>query len=234
MFAAKFRIIRTEQIMGTPIYVNFDYSNQGPHALSFSVGNGRADSYRFDTTPPAKVNNPYYEFGGLVAITSLGSYEKGVDAILLNKYLQFVVPGHYVVNCELDLDVTDTTDAMTKSHMVRNRLEIDIKSDPVRQREIFTALESRMMNEDVEKQTKASYALSELRENNAIPIMTRGLKSRNDVVVEHMIVGLGRIHDKEAADALAVFMKSTTSLRLKDLARQQLENFSRISSPPYR
>src|SRR5256885_10851684 len=69
MLETDFRVEQAEQILGTPIYVAFAYRNRGPHPLSFVIGNGRSDSFRFDPSPPATALDPYYEFGGLAAIT---------------------------------------------------------------------------------------------------------------------------------------------------------------------
>jgi hypothetical protein len=216
------RVVRTEPVLGTPIDVVFSFRNVSSHSVSFSIGNGRSDSYRFTAGPDVIPLDPYYEFGGLAAIRTLGSGQQIDDDILLNKYLRFARPGHYAVNCELDLDVTDSVTGVIQAHRVRHQVDLDLKQDPARQREVLAALTADLEGPDPQKQLTASYTLSELRDLNVVPIMARGLHSRNSAVIENLLLGLGRIDADEARDALRDFASFTSSPKLKNLARQQL------------
>jgi hypothetical protein len=219
---AGFQLAQRQHVLGTPVYLAFSLRNRGPHPITFSIGNGRSDGYRFTTGGEATTLDPYHELGGLSAIRRLLPGEQTDDRILLNKYLHFSRPGRYTVNCELDLAVTDATTGLVQSQPIRDRLELNLEQDAERRRLVLGTLAADMEGKDPQQQLEASYVLSELREKDTAAAMIRGLRSRNSAVVENLLVGLGRIDSEQARTVLRDFANSTASPELKALARQQL------------
>src|ERR1039457_53607 len=222
MLRGEFKIVNREQIWQTPTYLKFVYGDPGTFALSFSIGNGRADGFRFRSEPPARELDPYYEFGGLAAITEVRPGQSGELEILLNRYLQFLRPGPYLVHCELDLDVLHGGTHERSHEQFRSDVSFTLHDDPKRRHAELAALEADLQHPGP-RQMRAATALSELRSPEVLPILERGLRSPSSAVVERMLIGLGNTGGEEARKLLREFVDSPASPVLIRIAKQELE-----------
>jgi hypothetical protein len=209
MLKAGFRIDQSEQVMDTPIYMSFVCRNDGPRQVSFCIGNGRDNSYRFQAEPEAKLHNPYFEMGGLMAITRVAPQQEITRTILLNRYLQFLSPGRYIVHGELDLETTDEDTRARRLVPVRSVCDLTVVKDDERRRDAWAALEADLMGRDGARQMRAADALAELRSPQLLPVLQRGLESPNSAVIEKMIIGLANVGGNEALDLLRKYRASS-------------------------
>ncbi len=225
MLKAEFKIDEPDQVLETPIYVRFVYTNRGRHPLSFSIGNGREDSYRFQAEPEAKELDPYYEFGGMAEVTEVPPREGGSKEILLNGYFQFLGPDSYVVKGELDLEVTEVGTDRVRPCKVRCEMVLNIREDERRRLEIVASLQQDLMGTDGAKQMRAANALAELRSPKALHVLQAGLDSSSPAVLEKMVIGLGNLGTEDAKKLLVEFMDRCPTPELNILAQQELSRF---------
>ena len=226
MLKAEFKLDPPEQVQETPIYVTFTYRNQGPRPVSFSIGNGRADGFRFRTEPAAKYLNPYYEFGGLAGITTVAPHQEGRQTVLLNRYVRFETAGRYTVHAELDVEVTEAETRARQVYNVRNDLPLTLREDDERRADILAGLAADLTGKDGAKQMQAADALAELRSPKALPVLGHGLDSPNSAVVEKMIIGLGNTGGEPARQALLRYKQSGPPQVLLLLAEQELQRIA--------
>jgi hypothetical protein len=218
---------QAQQVLGTPTNIVFSFRNRSPHPITFSIGNGLSDSYRFLSSHDVTVLDPYYEFGGIRAIRQLKPGQEMTDDVLLNEYLYFSHPGQYVVSCDLDVDVTDARTGVVQAHSFRGQIDLKLMENPDIKRATIGALAADLDSQDSQRQLRSSGILAELRDRSVVPIMVRKLHLKNDAVVENLLLGLGRIDSEEARSALSDFSTWTTSPDLRKLAEQQLARPSR-------
>jgi hypothetical protein len=221
MLKGSFQLRTDDQVWGTPTYSAFVYQNSDAVSVHFSIGNGRDDGYRFHSRPPARELNPYYEMGGLAPVVELSPGQSGQDEILLNRYLQFLTPGAYVVLCELDLEVLYEDSHTRNRPEFRTELTLNLRDDPGTRQKKLKELEASIMQTG-ESQLPSADALAELRSAEALPILARGLHATSLAVVEKMIIGLGNTGGEPAMKALRDFVKTNPSPLLLRLAKQEL------------
>lgn len=228
MLEGKFRLLENDFALGAPINALFEYSNTGPQTISFAIGNGRDDGFRF-VAPSAGVKelNPYYEFGGLAEIITLEPGMKGSKEILLNRYIQFIEPGEFQIGCEFDAEVTDEllTQQIAREE-IRDTIHLNVYEDRGRLDNVIAAIERDVREGDRPARLRAMETLSELRVEAAVHILAHGLSSEDEALAEIAIAGLGNLGSAEAAEALRSFIASSTSASLRQKALQELQKIS--------
>ena len=176
MLEGKFRLLENDFALGAPINALFEYSNTGPQTISFAIGNGRDDGFRF-VAPSAGVKelNPYYEFGGLAEIITLEPGMKGSKEILLNRYIQFIEPGEFQIGCEFDAEVTDEllTQQIAREE-IRDTIHLNVYEDRGRLDNVIAAIERDVREGDRPARLRAMETLSELRVEAAVHILAHG------------------------------------------------------------
>ena len=232
MLEAEFKIECPEAVLDTPIYLTLTCRNGGPRLVSFCIGNGRADSYRFHAEPEARQHNPYFELGGLMAITKLAPRQQRETTILLNRYLQFLSSGRYIVHAELDLEITDEETHALRLHPVRSVLDLALTEDDERRRDVWAALEADLTGGDGTRQMRAADALAELRSPELLPVLARGLENPNSAVVEKMIIGLANVGGNEAQNLLRKYRDSSPPEPLLLLVDQRLTRMAAHPAAP--
>jgi hypothetical protein len=228
MLKGNFRLLENDFVLGAPIYVHFEYSNNGSQTIAFVIGNGKDDGFRFvASSSGVRQLNPYYELGGLAKVITLGPGMKGSMAILLNRYIQFIEPGKYQIRCEFDAEIKDE---LLTGHIAREEIRdtfyLNVYEDRERLNMVIAEIERDIREGDISAQLRGMEALSELRIEIAILILTHTLGSRNEALVEMAIAGLGNLGGKEAAEALRGFIASSTSVSLQKKALQELQKIS--------
>lgn len=223
MFEAVFTILLSEQILGTPIYVEFSYHNQSNVPVWFSIGNGSADSYRFRADHGVEQLDPYYEFGGLAEITEVPPGRRGSKEILLNRYLHFLKPGPYTITSEIDLEITDAATNKGRLYRIRSQLPLNLIDNESRRREILASLTTDLTSQDSARQLRAIDALAELRSEEILTALELGLKSGTGAVVERAVVGLGNVGTSQARTILISFSESTAADPFRRLVQQELD-----------
>jgi hypothetical protein len=221
MLHGEFQIPNAEQVWGAPTYVAFVYRSSDAVPLHFSIGNGREDGFRFRSEPPARELNPYDEFGGLVPITEVQPRQTGQIEILLNRYLQFLQSGVYLLHCELDLDLHQEDNHPRNRPQFRTNVKFTLRDDVGARRKALTDLETDLMYPSP-NQLRAAAALSELRSAEVVPILGRGLRCPSPAVIEQMLIGLGNTGGEPATKLLREFIKSSPPPLLLRLAKQEL------------
>jgi hypothetical protein len=221
MLIGEFRVQTAEQVWGTPTYAAFVYRNPNSVPVHFSIGNGREDSFRFRSEPPARELDPYYEFGGIAPIIEVAPSQTGQSEILLNRYLQFLHPGDYVIRCELDLELFYEDNHDRSRPQFRTDLRLTLRDDPDAKHKTLAELEAALMQTG-EHQLRAADALSELRSAEVLPILARGLHATSPAVVEKMLIGLGNTGGESAMKLLRDFIKSPPSPLLLRVAKREL------------
>jgi hypothetical protein len=221
MLSGEFRLVTLEPLLGTPTYVTFVCHNSGPDPVSFSIGNGREDGFRFRSEPPAHELDPYYEFGGLAPIVNLQPLQSKVAEILLDQYLQFLQPGAYVVHCELDLEVLHPDTQTRSRNQFRSDLQFRLRDDARLRHKELAALETDLLHTG-QRTMRSAVALSELRNPQVLPILERNLRSSDTAVVEKMLNGLGNIGGDRAKRILDDFINSPAPPLLVRIAKQEL------------
>src|SRR5882762_9619415 len=131
MLEGSFRLVESDFLLRAPVYVFFEYSNTGPQTISFAIGNGREDGFRF-FGPSGGIEqlNPYFELGGLAEVIMLEPGMKGSRAVLLNRYIRFIQPGKYQIRCEFDVDVGDQLLNREGRVEVRGTVYLNVYQDP--------------------------------------------------------------------------------------------------------
>lgn len=228
---ARFSLRESNVLLGAPVYVSFEYSNPGPQTISFSIGNGRDDGFRF-SCPNEGVEelNPYFEFGGLAGVIVLEPGMKDSQPVLLNRYLRFTGPGEYQIKCEFDPELEDEFLNAKGTVAIRDTVFLRLHEDPEQLKQLIAEFDRDIRDGDPSTQSRQSAILSELRLADTVPVFIHGLKSGNDAAVESAILGLGNLGGRQALDALQDFVASSASPSLSEKAKQEMERISRISS----
>ena len=230
MLEGSFRLVESDFLLGAPVYVFFEYSNTGPQTISFAIGNGSDDGFQFfGPSEGVEQLDPYFELGGLAEVIMLEPRMKGSIAVLLNRYIRFIQPGKYQIRCQVDLEVGDELLNPEARVEVRDTVCLNLYQDPEQLNKIIAEFDRDITEGDLSTQSTQIGILSELRLENAIPILSHGLRSESDVVVELAIIGLGNLGGQEALEALKDFIASSTSPSLQQKARQEMEKISPAS-----
>jgi hypothetical protein len=217
---ARFRPVEPPAVLGTPLFIIFEYRNITRNVLSFAIGSMRSEGFRFvPLTLEVSQLDPYREFGGLEPVIELGPGEEGSIPILLNRYLSFPFPGRYSIEAQFDFEVRDHHLAIVAHERVRQVLDLELREDPIKVSEALGELEREVLKASGPAHLEAIDILGALRSEDAVQILAKVLEKGEESEIEAALNALGRSHVAGRLKILDRFIASTTSARLRDVAR---------------
>jgi hypothetical protein len=230
-----YALVKHDLTVGEPVLLRFEVKN-GLTERIFVDGRVNFNGYggfRVSTTCPdgRTVDAPKPSVHELISggPTIVGANQSLSAILLLNKWVDFDVPGRYVMRVETVRPLT-TESGVRLPYTTEGDVDIDIgPRDPVRLQGIAAGLWKKLANaSSFSESISPAEELAHINDPIAVEYLTRALATKADLA-PWMARGLERIGDATAVDALISKLNGSTG-DTRDVIKSTLRSIERRTS----